>query len=118
MSNQKQPTATNLIFIWMAFNTVFYALEVTLFNDTADLNNSIMLILWITSMAALLRTRKLGYAISLFTLIYAFAFNSFNIIYFSAELPLTALLINITSAIINATVFVYLFRMLLQKCSL
>jgi hypothetical protein len=101
----------------MAINAVFFALEVTLFNDAADLNNSILLILWIASMASLLNTRKTGYAMSIFTLIYAFAFNAFNLLYFSAELPLAALLINATSAILNAVAFIYLFKLLIQNSS-
>ncbi len=116
MSNQKQFTIT-LVLVWMAFNAVFFALEVTIFNDTADLNNSVLLILWLASMAALLRTSKIGYGLGFFTLIYAFAFNAFNLIYFSADLPFSALLINAISAVINAIAFVVLFRSLLQKSS-
>jgi hypothetical protein len=115
MPSQNQSTALKLILLWMAFNTVFYALEVTLFNDAADFNNSIQLILWITSMAALLRTKKFGFAVSIFTVVFAFAFNTFNIIYFSAELPVAALLINSVSAVINLAVFMFLLKALLQK---
>lgn len=52
-----------------------------------------------------------------FTLIYAFAFNAFNLLYFSAELPLAALLINVTSAILNAVAFIYLFKRFIQNSS-
>jgi hypothetical protein len=108
------PVAVNALLVWMAINAVFFALEVTLFNDAQDANNSILLILWITSMATLLLTKKTGYAVSIFTLIYAFCFNAFNIIYFSADLPFAALLINIASAAINAVAFIYLFKTLLK----
>ncbi len=113
--NTHHPAAMNAVFLWLAINAVFFALEVTFFNDFVDLNNSILLILFIASMAALLRSRKIGYALSIFTLIYAFSFNAFNILYFSAELPLAALIINAVSAIIDAFVFIYLFKTLLQN---
>lgn len=42
----------------MVINAVFMALEVTVFNDVADLNNSILLILWVLSTAGLLLMKK------------------------------------------------------------
>jgi hypothetical protein len=50
-------------------------LELMVFKDAADLNNSILLILWITSIIGFSSMRKIGAAITLFTLIYAFSFN-------------------------------------------
>ena len=78
-------------------------LEVTAFNDAVDPNNSILLILWIASIAGLVLMRKAGAAIATFTLIYAFAFNAFNVLYYSIYL------LNGTSAIINAVATVYMF---------
>jgi hypothetical protein len=92
------------ILVWMLFNTFFYALELTIFNDVADLNNSIMLILWVLSIVGLSLMRKWGAALTTFTLIYAFAFNTFNIIYYSIYL------LNGLSAIINAIATVYIFK--------
>ncbi len=100
---------------WMIINAVFMALEVTIFNDAADLNNSILLILWIASIAGLVLARKWSFALAAFTLIYAFSFNAFNIIYFSADLPFAALLINAISAVINAVAFIYLFATIMQN---
>jgi hypothetical protein len=64
-ANSNQTIIAIIVLVWMAINAVFFALEAPLFNDAADLNNSILLILWIASMASLLITRKTGYAISL-----------------------------------------------------
>ncbi len=93
----------------MSFNVVFYVLELTVFGDIADLNNSILLILWILSIAGLISARKLGAAIATFSLTYAFCFNTFNVIYFSIYL------LNGTSAIINAIAITYMFRSIFKK---
>ena len=87
----------------MIINAIFMLLEVTAFNDAVDPNNSILLILWIASIAGLVLMRKAGAAIATFTLIYAFAFNAFNVLYYSIYL------LNGTSAIINAVATVYMF---------
>jgi carbon starvation protein CstA len=91
------------ILVWMIINAIFMLLEVTAFNDAVDPNNSILLILWIASIAGLVLMRKAGAAIATFTLIYAFAFNAFNVLYYSIYL------LNGTSAIINAVAIVYMF---------
>jgi len=91
------------ILVWMIINAIFMLLEVTAFNDAMDPNNSILLILWIASIAGLVLMRKAGAAIATFTLIYAFAFNAFNVLYYSIYL------LNGTSAIINAVATVYMF---------
>jgi hypothetical protein len=78
----KRTPATYTLAIWMIINAVFMALEVTVFNDAADLNNSILLVLWVASTAGLLLMKKYGAAIATFTLVYAFSFNAFNVIYF------------------------------------
>jgi hypothetical protein len=97
----------------MAINAVFFALM--LIEDAVDANNSIILVLMIASIAALLTTRKTGYALSIFTLIYAFTFNTFNLTYFSAQLPFAALIINAISAILNLAAFIYLFTFITKK---
>ncbi len=93
----------------MIFNVVFYALELTVFNDIADLNNSILLILLVLSIAGLISARKLGAAIATFSLTYAFCFNVFNIIYYSIYL------LNGASAIINAIAITYMFRSIFRN---
>jgi hypothetical protein len=100
----KGASATYAIVVWMLINVVFMALELTVFNDAADPNNSILLVLWVVSAASLLFIRKYGVAIAVFTLIYAFSFNAFNLLYFG----LTIALINGISAIINLAAAIYL----------
>jgi len=114
MPNQtKSAPAIIAVIIWVAINAAFFALM--LIEDYMDANNSIILVLMIVSIAALLRTSKTGYAIAVFTLIYAFSFNAFNLIYFSNALPFAALIINTASLILNAAAFIYLFKVLLQS---
>ncbi len=93
------------ILAWMVINAVFFALEVTVLNDAADLNNSIILVLSVLSIVGLSSMRKLGAAVATFSLTYAFSFNAFNVIYY----PQVALL-NGTSAIINAAAIIYMFK--------
>ena len=100
----KRASATYAIVVWMLINVVFMALELTVFKDTADPNNSILLVLWVVSAASLLLTKKSGEAISVFTLIYAFSFNAFNILYFGLSIAL----LNGISAIINLAAAIYL----------
>jgi hypothetical protein len=72
-----KPERTPAIFAiaaWIIVNIIFMTFELTVFNDAADLNNSILLILWIASIIGLLSMRKVGAALALFTLIYAFSF--------------------------------------------
>ncbi len=94
---------------WMVFNAIFYALELTVFNDSADLNNSIMLVLWILSIIGLLSMRKIGAALTVFTLIYAFAFNTFNVIYYQIYL------FNGTSAILNLIAVIFMFKIMFEN---
>jgi hypothetical protein len=89
----------------MAINAVFMALEVTIFQDAVDLNNWILLALWVLSIAGLMLERKWGAALVTFTFIYAFSFNAFNCIYFP---PVRVL--NGASALINAVAIVYMFQ--------
>jgi hypothetical protein len=58
----------------------------------------------VVSIVGLSLMRKWGAALTTFTLIYAFAFNTFNIIYYSIYL------LNGLSAIINAIATVYIFK--------
>lgn len=93
------------VLAWMVINAVFMVLELTVFNDAADLNNSILLVLWVLSIGGLSLMRKLGAAVATFSLTYAFSFNAFNMIYFPE-----ARLLNGTSLIINGIAIVYIFR--------
>ena len=115
MSKQKtKPSLANIaITVWMAINAAFFALMLT--SDAADANNSIILVLMIASIVTLLSTSKIGYGTSIFALIYAFSFNAFNLIYFSADLPTAALIINITSAILNAVASICLLKIVLKN---
>ncbi len=95
----------------MVTNAIFMALEVTVLNDVADLNNSVLLVLWIISIVGLATMRKAGAAFATFSLTYAFAFNAFNVIYFHP----TATLLKGTSAIINGIAMACMFRSILQN---
>ena len=77
-SKSGRSPAVYAILEWMVINAVFFALELTIFEDAADLNNSILLILWALSSVGLFSKRKLGAAVTTFSLIYAFSFNAFN----------------------------------------
>ena len=113
MSNfkSKKAPAIYAIVAWMVINVVFMALELTVFNDVADPNNSILLILWAVSIASLLFMKKYGVAIATFALIYAFSFNAFNLIYFGFSIAL----LNGISAVINAAAAIYLLVSLVRK---
>jgi len=95
----------------MVINAIFMLLEIAVFNDAADLNNSVLLVLWVLSIAGLATMRKVGAAFATFSLNYAFAFNAFNVIYFHP----TATTLNGTSAIINAIAIVYLFKNIFEN---
>ncbi len=90
---------------WIVVNILFMALELNALNDRADLNNSVLLVLWLSSIVALFSMRKWGAALATFVFIYAFSFNAFNIIYF----PNTSLL-NGVSAVFNVIAIGYMFR--------
>jgi hypothetical protein len=105
----KRTPAVYAIALWMVINAVFMALEVTVFNDATDLNNSILLVLWVAATAGLLLMKKYGAAIATFTLIYAFSFNAFNVIYFSLYV------LNVPSATINFVAAVYMFISIFQN---
>lgn len=107
----KRSPAIYAIAAWMIINAVFMALELTIFNDTSDLNNSILLVLWIMSTVGILFIRKYGAAIATFTLIYAFSFNAFNLIYFGAIIAL----LNGISAIINGVATFYMLFSLVKN---
>ncbi len=110
MNSKSRPLGTIAILAWMAINAIFMLFEVTYFNDAADLNNSVLLVLWILSIVGFATMRKIGAAFATFSLTYAFAFNAFNVIYFY---PATTLL-NGTSAILNAIAIVYMFKSIFE----
>jgi hypothetical protein len=110
LSIPKRPPAIFAIVIWMIINAVFFVIEVTALNDAADFNNSILLILFVSSTIGLLSMRKAGAALALFTLIYAFSFNAFNFLYFPE-----ARLLNSVSAVMNITAMVYMFISIFQN---
>ncbi len=91
------------LLIWMIINAIFYAAELTTFNDFMDLNNMIMLVLWVISIIGLALMKKWGAALSAFTFSYAFAFNTFNVIYYEIYL------LNGTSAVVNAVAVIVIF---------
>lgn len=107
MTNQKskRSPAIYAISAWMIINAIFFLLEITILNDSADLNNSISLVLFVLSIIGLLSMRKIGAAFTTFTLTYAFSFNAFNVIYF----PETRVL-NGASAILNAIAIAFMFK--------
>ena len=109
VNKPEKPSATFAVAAWMLANTVFMALELAVFNDATDLNNSILLILWMTSIIGMISMRKIGATITLFTLIYVFSFNAFNAIYYSEVIVL-----NGASVTINAVVTVYMFSIIFQ----
>jgi hypothetical protein len=103
--SSKRSPGTYGILAWIVINTIFMILELTVFNDAADKNNSILLILWISSIAGLLSMRKWGAGLVTFVLTYAFSFNAFNVIYFP-----DTILLNGISAIVNAVAILYMFK--------
>jgi hypothetical protein len=98
--------STYLIILWMAINAVFMVLELTVFGDASDLNNSIELVLWVASIAGLVSMLKWGLALSIFTFCYTLSTSVSNVIYYSVWL------VNVPRVIINAVVIVYLFSSL------
>jgi hypothetical protein len=107
----KRTLATYAIVIWMMINAFFMGFELTVFNDAADPNNSILLVLWVISAASLLFTKKYGAVIATFVVIYAFSFNVFNLIYFG----LSIVVLNGTSVIINEVAAIYLLAIMVHK---
>jgi hypothetical protein len=109
IKTQKLPIGIIAIMVWLAINTVFMALEVTVFNDAADPNNTILLVLSVASIVSLVLAGKYGVAVTIFTVIYAFSFNAFNLLYFGFSQ------LNIVSVVINGLATVFLFANLLKK---
>jgi len=108
---QRRAPAIYAIVAWMIINIVFMTLELTVFNDAADPNNSILLILWIISTVSLLLLKKHGLAIAVFTVIYAFSFNAFNLLYFGLSIAL----LNGLSVIINFVIAIYMLAILARR---
>ncbi len=106
---KKFSIGTILIIVWLAINAVFMALEVTVLGDAADLNNSIILVISVASIAGLALAGKYGTALTTFTVVYAFSFNAFNLIYFD----LTTL--NAVSALLHAVAAAFLFATLIKN---
>ena len=103
-SKPKTPLAAYLIIAWMVINAVFMVLELTVFGDAADLNNSIELVLWVGSITGLVSMRKWGVALATFTLCYTLSTSMGNIIYYGIWA------VNAPRVIINAVAILYLFR--------
>ncbi len=103
-NRSKRSLAIYAVIAWMIVNAVFFLLEVTAIGDYIDLNNSIEFVLFTLSIAGLLSMRKWGATLATFTLVYTFAFNTFNVIYYQIYL------LNGTSAILNAAAALYMFR--------
>jgi phosphatidylglycerophosphatase A len=66
-------------------------------------------VLSVASIAGLVLAGKYGVALTTFTVIYAFSFNAFNLLYFGVSE------LNLVSAVVNALATVYLFSILLKK---
>ncbi len=109
-SQLKRSLAMFTVVAWMVVNVIFMILELTLFGDSADLNNSILLIFWSASIIGLLSLKKIGAAFATFSVVYAFSFNAFNVIYFPQVRTL-----NGVSAIINAVALIYMFATILTN---
>jgi hypothetical protein len=110
LASSKRTPTIYAIAAWMIINVIFFGLEITILNDAADLNNSILFVLFILSTIGLLSMKKAGAALTLFTLIYAFSFNSFNVLYFPE-----VRLLNGISAIVNLAAIVYMFISIFQS---
>ena len=110
LAQSKRTPTIYAIAAWMIINVIFFGLEITVLNDAADLNNSILFVLFILSTIGLLSMKKAGAALTLFTLIYAFSFNSFNVLYFPE-----VRLLNGISAIVNLAAIVYMFISIFQS---
>ena len=102
--SQKIPAAIYLVIVWAAINALFMVLELTVFGDSADLNNSIELILWIATVAGLVTMRKWGAAIATFTFSYTLSTSMGNVIYYSLWE------INGPRVLLNAVIIIYLYR--------
>jgi hypothetical protein len=74
-----------------------------LVGDTADLNNWIEIVLWITSIIGVLSMRKWGVAFSIFTLSYTLSTSMGIVIYYQ-------IWINVLRIILNIPIIIYLFR--------
>ncbi len=111
MAEPKTKTSPGIFAVvaWMAVNVIFFGLEVTVLNDAADLNNSILLVLMLASIGSLFIVRKYGVAITAFVLTYAFSFNAFNLIYFDFSV------LNTVSALLNIASVAFLFSLMLKK---
>jgi hypothetical protein len=103
-SKLKTSVATYLIVAWMVINAIFMILEVTVLGDAVDLNNSIELILWFSSLVGLLSMRKWGIALTVFTLCYTLSTSMGIIIYFSGWV------VNAPRVILNAIATWYIFK--------
>jgi hypothetical protein len=101
--NKSRSPAIYALLVWMVFNAIFYLAELTIFKDAADLNNSIMFVLWVLSIMGFALMKKWGAVLAAFTLSYAFAFNVFNVIYFYLYT------LKGTSAIINGVALIVIF---------
>jgi hypothetical protein len=108
--HSKRTPTIYAIAIWMFINVIFFGLEITVLKDFADLNNLILFVLSILSTLGLLSMKKAGAALTLFTLIYAFSFNSFNVLYFPE-----VRLLNGISAVVNLAAIIYMFISIFQS---
>ncbi len=105
----KKPLGVYPILVWMAINAFFMILELTVLSDYTDLNNSIELILWISSIIGLALFKKWGAALSTFTLSYTMSTSMANIIYYNLWT------INGPRVIINAIAVIYMFKLIFEN---
>lgn len=98
-----------MLLAWMVVNASFMILELTVFGDYKDLNNSIELTLWILSIIGLYLTKKWGAALTIFALCYTLSASTGNVIYYSLWA------INGPRIIINTAAIIYMFRLIFKN---
>jgi hypothetical protein len=106
---QPKPKRTPVIYaiaVWMVVSIVVVTLSL-LSGDTTDLNNYIEIVLWITSIAGVLSTRKWGIAFAIFTLSYTLSTSMGIVIYYQ-------IWINAIRVAVNIPIIIYLFRELFK----
>ncbi len=101
-SETKRSPVIFAIVVWMVLSIVVVTISL-LVGDTADLNNWIEIVLWITSIAGLLSMRKWGVAFAIFTLSYTLSTSMGIVIYYQIWM-------NALRIIVNIPITIYLFR--------
>ena len=98
----KRPPVIYAIVVWMVLSIIVVTISL-LVGDTADLNNWIEIVLWVTSIAGVLSMRKWGVAFAIFTLSYTLSTSMGIVIYYQ-------IWINAIRVVVNIPIIIYLFR--------